>query len=108
MARCLEPGRDLTIRGPVSLSGCRKGTHRVHGLRIRHVTLERDLMIARTRAAHCAPGSPSWAAAIEFVDDLERQLWVLERMIGQGIPVTPRDRALEPYLQPDLALVTVA
>jgi hypothetical protein len=73
------------------------------------VTLERDLLIARTRAAHCAPGSPSWAAAIELVEDLERQLWVLERMIGQPVPgpKTPRDRALEPYLQPELALVTV-
>jgi hypothetical protein len=69
------------------------------------VILERDLLIARTRAADCALGSPSWAAAIESVEDLERQLWVLERMIGQPVPVpgTPRD-PLEPYPQPELAL----
>jgi hypothetical protein len=66
-------------------------------------------MIARTRAAGCAPGSPSWAAAIESVEDLERQLWVLERMIGQAVsvPEPARDRAVEPDRQPELALVTV-
>jgi hypothetical protein len=102
-----QASRDPTIRGPVSLAGCRKGIHRVHGLRLRHVILERDLMIARTRAAHCAPSSPSWAAAIELVEEVERQLWVLERMIGRpAVPEPPRDRALEPDLHPDLALVT--
>jgi hypothetical protein len=49
------------------------------------------------------------AAAIESVKDLGRQLWVLERMIGQPVSVrgTPRDRALESDQQPELALVTV-
>jgi hypothetical protein len=63
------------------------------------MNIELDLVKARRRADECMPFSPSWAGAIEMVEDLERQLWVLDRMIGQAGPLddVPRERAVEPY-----------
>ena len=78
----------------------------MHRLRLQHLNIELDLVKARRRADECLPFSPSWAGAIEMVEDLERQLWVLERMIGQAraLQTTPRERASEPYRQPDMGL----
>lgn len=77
-------------------------------LNLQHANTERELLKARRRADECLPFSPSWAGAIEMVEDLERQLSLLERMIGQAGPLarTPRERAVEPYRLPELALAT--
>jgi hypothetical protein len=72
------------------------------------VAIEHDLSTARARAARCEPNSPSWGAAIDVVETLERQLWVLERMIGQPGPVPARPLSVAREPSPELELVLVA
>ncbi|MGZ8438858.1 MAG: hypothetical protein ACXWXR_10025 [Candidatus Limnocylindrales bacterium] len=44
--------------------------------------LRLDLVKARSRADACPHASPSWAAQIEQVEDLERQILVLDQRIA--------------------------
>lgn len=74
----------------------------MYHLRIRELELEHDLIAARRRAGLCLPSSPAWDAAMAMVDDLERQLWVVERMRGCPAPVTstPGSWAPQPHGEP--------
>jgi hypothetical protein len=44
------------------------------------VRLEREVSAARLRALALVPFSPSWDAAMDVVEELERALWRLEPM----------------------------
>jgi hypothetical protein len=54
----------------------------VHLLRVQQLKLKLDLVKARSRADACPHASPSWAAQIEQVEDLERQIQVLDQRIA--------------------------
>ena len=56
-------------------------------------SLEYQLLVARRRMNGLAPGSPSWDAAIEGVEELERALGSRSRTIGAG--VTPPGEPIE-------------
>ena len=63
-------------------------------------TLEYDLMVARRRADALAPGSPSWAAPMEGVDELERAFARLRGGVTSFTTSSPSPVGSAPVFRP--------